>query len=268
MILELSYRSRASFKKIWPTAQDRKKNIGAQENITLFNVISREIPINADHRKSEPIFLAMDSQSAPVEAETDVGTNDEISSEELSHFLLGATCTASIMQLSNETEPYAHGAVAVLMAKSLFRSLEVNCCAPPRCLVSLNETTCKLSKFVPWTMLNVELYRRSGLLDGWNESIFGLLLAAAVPTVLAATTLKEKYFNNAVKVVSGLNLLGLGYLAAKQQNYWSIGMATLCALDSFCIDPVARCLRVSETNARNISRIIFAGTLPFYMKSL
>lgn len=209
----------------------------------------------------------MESESDLV-PEAEGGTHDEISSEEVTHFVLGATCTASLMQLSHDSEPYVHGAVAFLMAKSLFRSLEVNCCVPPRSLIRLNETTCKLSKFVPWTMINMELYRQSGLLDGWNEATFGLMLAGAVPTALAVTELKENHFNNVVKMVNGLNLLGLGYLAARQQNYWAMGMTALCALDCFFLGPVARCLRISESNTRNVARSVFVGMLPFYMKSL
>lgn len=193
----------------------------------------------------------------------------EISSEEFTHFVLGANCTASLMQLSHESEPYVHGAVAFLMAKSMLRSLELNCCGvPPRSLTRWSEITCKLSKFVPWTMLNMELCRQSGLLDGWNAHTLGLVLAGAVPTALAVTELKESYFNNVAKVFNVLNLLGLGYLAAQRQNYWTIGMTALCAVDCFFLGMVSRCLRISESNTRNVARSVFVGMLPLYMKSL
>lgn len=211
----------------------------------------------------------METETGPVgPIETDDGSRNEISSEKLTHFILGATCTASLMHLSHKSEPYGHGAIAFLLTKSLLKSLEMNCCDAPLSLIRLNETTCKLANFIPWTLLNTELYRQSGLLDGWNEAYFGFLLAASVPSALAATELKEKYYSSMVSLVNGVNLLALGYLASRQQNCWGLGMTAVCALDSFCLSKVARCVRISEPNTRNVLRSFFAGMLPFYLKSL
>ncbi|XP_058826895.1 uncharacterized protein LOC131686900 [Topomyia yanbarensis] len=205
----------------------------------------------------------------PVLAETeDNVSRNENSSKHLSSFLLGGTCGASLMHLGYDSEPYAYGAVSFLLVKTLLKSLEGTLSDPPGYLVRFNGTVNKLSKFVPWALLNTEMFRRSGRLNNWNEAYFGFLMAASVPTALAAVELKESRFNSVVSMVNVLNLAGISYLAVKQQNAWGIGLGAVCALDCFLGAKLAGWSRLSESNMRNMLRCCFAGMIPFYLKSL
>ncbi|KAL9706877.1 hypothetical protein quinque_010395 [Culex quinquefasciatus] len=215
----------------------------------------------------------MDPEPEPTTEVTATTSSDpvynKIHCKEVTSFLLSGSCAASLMHLSHQSEPYAHGAVSFLLVKALLRTLEYTFAESPKPLDQLNRTCSKLAKFVPLTLLNAELIRKSGLLNDWNDASLGLLIAASVPTALALTELKESHFDRVAMIVNGGNLLALGLLVAKQgSGLWGAGMGVVCAMDCFLAGHIARWVRLTESNTRNLLRSCFVGMMPFFLKSI